>query len=68
MQLKPVAIKTCTRYFVIMSKREKQLQRFFSKPADFTWSELRGLLEGLWEWVAGQVAHESNSCILSVHR
>lgn len=30
-----------------MSKREKLMQRFLSKPADFTWNELKSLLEGL---------------------
>jgi len=30
-----------------MSKREKLIQRFLSKPTDFSWSELKSLLEGL---------------------
>jgi hypothetical protein len=30
-----------------MSKQEKLLQRFKSKPTDFTWAELRSLLAGL---------------------
>jgi hypothetical protein len=30
-----------------MSKRDKLIQRFLSKPADFSWSELKSLLEGL---------------------
>jgi len=30
-----------------MSKREKLIQRFLSKPVDITWSELKSLLEGL---------------------
>jgi hypothetical protein len=29
-----------------MSKREKLMQRFLSKPADFSWGELKSLLEG----------------------
>ena len=28
-----------------MSKHEKALQRLLSKPADFTWSELKSLME-----------------------
>ena len=37
-----------------MSKREKLVQRFLSKPSDFTWSELKSLLEGLgYELVSG---------------
>jgi hypothetical protein len=30
-----------------MSKREKLQQRFLSKPTDFTWLELKSLLEGI---------------------
>lgn len=30
-----------------MSKREKLIQRILSKPADFSWGELKSLLEGL---------------------
>jgi HicA toxin of bacterial toxin-antitoxin, len=30
-----------------MSKREKLIQRFLSKPADFSWGELKNLLDGL---------------------
>jgi hypothetical protein len=30
-----------------MSKREKLIQRFLSKPVDFSWGELKTLLEGL---------------------
>ena len=30
-----------------MSKREKMIQRFLSKPSGITWSELRSLLEWL---------------------
>ena len=29
-----------------MSKREKLTQRFLSKPVDFSWGELKSLLEG----------------------
>jgi hypothetical protein len=29
-----------------MSKREKLIQRFLSKPTDFSWGELKSLLEG----------------------
>jgi len=29
-----------------MSKREKLIQRFLSKPVDFSWGELKSLLEG----------------------
>jgi hypothetical protein len=29
-----------------MSKREKLIQRFSSKPVDFSWGELKSLLEG----------------------
>lgn len=29
-----------------MSKREKLILRFLSKPADFSWGELKSLLEG----------------------
>lgn len=29
-----------------MSKREKLIQRFLSKPTDFSWAELKSLLEG----------------------
>jgi hypothetical protein len=29
-----------------MTKRDKMLRRFQSKPRDFTWAELVGLLEG----------------------
>ena len=29
-----------------MSKREKLIQRFQSKPTDFSWAELKSLLEG----------------------
>jgi hypothetical protein len=37
-----------------MSKQEKMLQRFKSKPADFTWAELNSLLSGLgYELSAG---------------
>lgn len=30
-----------------MSRREKQLQRLLTKPADYSWGELKSLLEGL---------------------
>ena len=30
-----------------MSRRRKALERFLSKPADFTFNEMRALLEGL---------------------
>jgi hypothetical protein len=29
-----------------VSKREKLIQRFLSKPVDFSWGELKSLLEG----------------------
>ena len=29
-----------------MSKREKLIRRFLAKPADFSWAELKSLLEG----------------------
>jgi hypothetical protein len=38
----------------MMSKQEKLLQRFKSKPADFSWAELKTLLGGLgYELSAG---------------
>ena len=30
-----------------MSKKEKLLERFKTKPSDFTWAELNGMLSGL---------------------
>ena len=37
-----------------MSKKEKLLERFKTKPSDFTWSELNGMLSGLgYELSAG---------------
>jgi hypothetical protein len=29
-----------------MSKRQKSIDRFLSKPTDFTWAEFRSLMEG----------------------
>ena len=37
-----------------MNKREKQIQRILLKPVDFSWQELKSLLEGLgYELVSG---------------
>lgn len=46
MQLKIVAILSIIIYYLTMSKREKLLDRFFTKPKDFTWDELAKVLSG----------------------
>jgi len=41
-----VAILFLTCYYLCVSKADKLLQRFLSKPRDFTFYELRNLLKG----------------------
>jgi hypothetical protein len=53
MQLKTVAYKLCLHYHNRMTKRDKLLNKFLSKPKDFTWQELIRFLGGFgYELVA----------------
>lgn len=47
MQLTLVAISVSCCYHFKMTKREKLIERFLSKPKDFTWDELAKVLSGL---------------------
>ena len=57
-----------------MTKKDKLLDRLFSKPRDFEWSELKALLKGLgFEEVSGTGSrvkfHDSKSGrIINMHR
>jgi predicted RNA binding protein YcfA (HicA-like mRNA interferase family) len=57
-----------------VSKREKLLQRLFSRPKDFRWDELCALLSGLgFEKVEGdgsrvEYIHRKLDCQLHLHR
>ena len=44
MQLKIVALLIIIFYYLSMTKREKLLDRFLTKPKDFTWGELTKIL------------------------
>ena len=50
-----------------MSKREKLIQRFLSKPADFSWGELKSLLEGFGYELGGGKTGGSRVKFLHAH-